>query len=99
MMVKIDGKFTSSAVRLVNFEIAIAVNVFPKPASSAINISGLPSAVIFQITALNGQVILEKKSTSSIETVTVANRSAVTYIVSHLIIYLQYILRGSLKNN
>ena len=81
-MVDIDGKFTSSAVRLVNFGIAIAVNVFPNPASSSINISGLPSAVIFQITALNGQVILEKKSTSSIETVTVANWAAGTYIVS-----------------
>lgn len=81
-MVDIDGKYTYSVVRLLNFDETISIKTFPNPAINTLYISGLEIGSTYILTAVNGQTVLQNKSSSSVEAVTVSNLTGGTYIIS-----------------
>ena len=81
-MVDIDGKYTYSVVRLLNFDESISIKIFPNPVVNTLYISGLAIGSTYNLTATNGQIVLQNKCSSSVETVTVSNLTGGTYFIS-----------------
>ena len=61
-MVDIIAKFTNIFVRMINFVIAICVDIFSNPKSSTFKVSGLQEAAVFKKTVIYSQVILKIKA-------------------------------------
>lgn len=80
-MMDADGSFTYSPVRVVNFDKADEITIFPVPAKEYINVRGAAAGAQVDIMSMSGQRVATLKAKSAVEKISVAALPLGTYVV------------------
>jgi hypothetical protein len=80
-MIDTDGSFTYSPVRVVNFDKADEITIFPVPAKEYINVRGAASGAQVDIISITGQRVASVKAKSAVEKISIAALPLGTYVV------------------
>ena len=77
-----DGKYEYSPVRMVIFDKANIINIYPNPTSDAVRIQGLLGNEQIEVYDINGRMVAKLNANSGIMTVSLDNLSNGTYHIS-----------------
>lgn len=80
-MVDKDGTFTYSAIRVLNFEGANTIIIYPNPAEDMITITGVEAGTQLRLLAVDGQVLSTQTARGKTEIMHVRQLSSGIYII------------------